>query len=112
MTKDEIEQSLNQLNLEADCFDREITPLIKKLKSSSEPQIKLYLHINDACVENDNFQWYLLEDVIQFNLEREIPVHNCLERECNVEGYVISLIVYAGGDTRFTKTNRIEIIYF
>jgi hypothetical protein len=47
----------------------------------------------------------------KFSLEREIPVHNCLERECNIEGSVISLIVYAGNDTRFTKINKLEIIY-
>ena len=111
MEKDEIKKLVNQLNLKADCFDGEINPIIKKLKSSLKPQIKLYLHIDDACVENDDFQWYLLEDVIQFNSEREIPVHNCLERECNVEGCVISLIVYAGGDTRFTKINKLEIIH-
>ncbi len=115
MPKVKIKRLLNQLNLKADCFDGNITSIIKKLKSNTEPQIKLYLHIDDACVENDNFQWYLLKDVIQFNLGRVMPSHNCLVRECNIDGCVVSLLVKkynnSNPDYRYTKINKLEIIY-
>lgn len=117
MDNKEIKKIVNQLNLKADCFDGDVTPIIKKLKSNLKPQIKLYLRIDDACVEDDNYEWYLLEDVIQLNLNREIPFHNCLERECNFEGCVISLLVRiyddinTNPDYRYSKINKLEIIY-
>lgn len=116
MSKIKIKRMLNQLNLKADCFDGEVTPIIKKLKSNLKPQIKLYDRKCDACEENEKFQWYLLEDIIQLNTNRNLPFHSCKE-ECNVEGCVISLIVkeYDNPNTNpdycYSKINKLEIIY-
>lgn len=84
---------------------------------NDNPFIKLYDNINGACIESDNFKWYLLDDVIELNLNREIPFHNCLKRECKVEGYVVSLKVKeydnenSKPDYRYSKINKLEIIY-
>lgn len=111
MKKQEIENFLNQLNLEADCFTGTLSPIIKKLKSKIKPQIKLYDTICDACSETEKFTWYLLEEIIEFNINRNIiPFHDC-QQECDIKGCVVSLIVYIGGRTAFTKINKIEIIY-
>lgn len=84
---------------------------------NDNPFIKLYDNINGACIESDNFKWYLLDEVIELNLNRETPFHYCLERECKVEGCVVSLKVKeyenenSNPDYRYTKIDKIEIIY-
>ncbi len=118
MRKEEIKDLVNQLNLKADCFHGQVAPILKKLKSNLKPQIKLYNRKCDACEENDNFEWYLLEEIIELNLNRKkIPFYNCKTEGCNVEGCVISLLVkkydnaHDSEHTCFTKINKLEIIY-
>ena len=110
MGKQEIKNLLNQLNLKEDCCSKEIIPIIKKLKSNTNPHINLYRTICDACHENDDFEWYLLQEIFELNSTRNLPCYNCKAEGCNVEGCVISLRVYEGR-TAFTKVNNIEIVY-
>jgi hypothetical protein len=118
MGKQEIKNLLNQLNLKEDFCSKEIIPIIKKLKSNTNPHIKLYRTICDACVENDNFQWYLLEEILELNSKRNLPCYNCKTEGCNVEGCIISLLIkkydnaHDSEHTCFTKINKVEIIYF
>ena len=118
MGKDEIKKLVNQLNLKEDCCSKEIIPIIKKLKSNSNPHIKLYRTICDACQESNDFEWYLLEEIFKLNSTRDLPCNNCKTKGCNVEGCIISLLVkkydnaHDSEHTCFTKINKVEIIYF
>ena len=112
----EIKNLLNQLNLSADCFDGVVTPIIKELKSNSNTHIKLYRTVCDACKENYDFEWYLLEEIIELNSNRDLPFHNC-NVECSIEGCVISFLVKVYDNEHnsrkycYSKINKLEIIY-
>jgi hypothetical protein len=119
MVKDEILEKLRELNqnLQVDCCQIEITPLLKRLKLNVEPHVKLYGRFCDACEENGNFEWYLLSEIHRLNIlqarRNGIKCHDC-EKECNVKNKScsISLIIDDIGNTRFGLINKLEIIYF
>lgn len=103
-------------NLSANCCGTKITTVIKKMKSSLGPNIKLYDTICDACNETANFEWYLLEEILDLNSKElrsnGIVCHDC-KQACNStnDKCVISLIINASGHTRFSRIDKLEIIY-
>ena len=76
--------------------------------NTSQFCIKLYDTKNDACEENENFAWYLLERIASLNnkLERDkgIPCHHCDNKKC-----VISLRIDENENTRFCVAGNLEI---
>ena len=111
MKKQEIKNLLNQLKLKADCFTGEVNPNIKIEKENGIPKIKLYHKICFACKEEGKFSLYPLSRILELNKNRVLPFHNCKERDCNIEACVVSLRIDLHPNTRFTKINKLEIIY-
>lgn len=110
MNNDETKKLLKELHLKADCFSGEIIPKITFENINGIPQIKLYHKICFACNEEGRSSLYPLDRIIRLNKGRTLPFHNCKD-ECKSDGCVISLRIYEGGRTAFTKINKIEIIY-
>ena len=114
MRKAEILEKLRELNqnLQDNCCGKEIIPVLKRLKSNVEPHVKLYDTVEDACNETNNFEWFLLDDILDLNNKefrpRGITCNNC------EHGCVISLksIKLSNFDIKmFSKINKLEIIY-
>ena len=117
MRKAEILEKLNELeiNLQPDCCINHITPLLKRSKSNVLPQIKLYKDKIDAQTESNNFEWHLLDEILDLNCQqtRNSGI-NCHQTE---QGCIMSLIVrkyeneHNSRTTMFSKINKLEIIY-
>ncbi|MDD5150898.1 MAG: hypothetical protein PHC28_10555 [Flavobacterium sp.] len=118
MGKDKINKTLIDLNenLKKNCCAKEVTLFDKKLKSNVTTHIKLYDKISDACEENDNYEWYLLDEICKLNCKLVRPngivCHNCeIEFDKKNTKCVISLIIDNSENTRFGRIDKLEIIY-
>ena len=114
MRKSELRQKIQELNdnLHVNCCANEITVVAQRSKSNILPQVKLYKDKIDAFNESNNFEWHLLDEILDLNnsgsRNTKIDCHS-EEQVC-----IISLIIrkYENSTTTmFTKINKLEIIY-
>ena len=117
MRRQEIIDKLHELNENLrpnDCCT-EIIPVIKRSKSDILPQIKLYKDIQDARLETNNFEWHLLDEILDLN--NNIARNTHIVCNPSEEGCIVSLIVrkynneHNSRTTMFSKINKLEIIY-
>lgn len=106
----QILENLITKNSNNDCCSKNIKFLISGDVAKGIPFIQLYHKICFACKEEGKSSLFPLERIIRLNIGKNLNCHNCKD-ECGIEGCVISLRVYEGGRTAFTKVNRIVIIY-
>jgi len=102
-------------NLKTNCCQNEITSIIKRLKSTISPHVKLYDTIEDACSVNNNYQWYLLDEICNLNNHIERPnglnCHECKEPNSNFAVCVFSLRIDENENTRFSRIDNLEIFF-
>lgn len=89
-------------NLKSDCCTNQF------VINFGNPKIKLYFTIADACEENENFDWYDLEEIVFLNNKikrvKGIVCHECKNQKC-----IISLIVDKSENTRFCVVSNVEL---
>jgi hypothetical protein len=93
-----------QENLSSKCCGKFVlSNIIKKLQ-----YIKLYDRINDACEENDRFQWYEIARIYQHNISEARPL-GIVCHKCSKSGKCIVSLRIDKKNTRFAVVGSIEL---
>jgi len=96
-------------NLKMDCCTDAVLVYSDRTTYRNLEQVKLYDKIEDACLENNNFNWYSVTTILGLNdavnRPKGIVCHHCPNGKC-----VLSLIIDKSENTRFCVGNKIEII--
>ena len=92
-----------QNNLKHNCCSATVSGFSVRAK-----YIKLYDKKIDACLENGNYDWYLLSNILKLNHKSARPTgivcHKCLDNDkC-----IISLRINKSQHTRFCVFNKID----
>lgn len=71
-------------------------------------KIKLYRTIDDACLENENHEWYNFDDVALLNNNSKRPTgivwHKCTNNKC-----VVSMIIDDHPNYRYFVMDNLEL---
>lgn len=104
MTMNQLFQNLQENLKDGCCGKFNLTILSPKAR-----HIKLYNRIVDACAENNNYRWYLIEEIYQLNTPdarpSKIVCHKCAKNgKC-----IISMRINSRQNTRFCVIGNIQL---